>query len=92
MKKSAGVLFSGLAVGLALVGCSPAITGGDTKCKDFIGQDEKTQDEAVSKMLKDEKGNDPAQLEITGTRMAVQAFCQTVGKQDSKIKEAPPLS
>ena len=75
MKKSAGVLFSGLAVGLALV-----------------GQDEKTQDEAVSKMLKDEKGNDPAQLEITGTRMAVQAFCQTVGKQDSKIKEAPHLS
>ncbi|WP_166909105.1 hypothetical protein [Mycobacterium sp. DL440] len=92
MKKSAGVLFSALAVGLALVGCSPAITGGDTKCKDFIGQDEKTQDEAVGKMLKDEKGSDAAQLEITGTRLAVQAFCQTVGKQDSKIKEAPHLS
>ncbi|MEV0673499.1 hypothetical protein [Mycobacterium sp. NPDC050441] len=92
MKKSAGVLFSALAVGLALVGCSPAITGGDTKCKDFIGQDEKTQNEAVSKMLKDEKGSDAAQLEITGTRLAVQAFCQTVGKQDSKIKEAPHLS
>ncbi|MBN3512739.1 hypothetical protein [Mycolicibacterium nivoides] len=92
MKRSVSVLLSGLATGLVLVGCSPAITGGDTKCKDFIGQDEKTQNEAVSKMLKDEKGTDAAQLEITGTRLAVQTFCQTVGKQDSKIKEAPHLS
>ncbi|OLP00707.1 hypothetical protein BVU76_18925 [Mycolicibacterium porcinum] len=92
MKRSVSVLMSGLATGLVLVGCSPAITGGDTKCKDFIGQDEKTQNEAVGKMLKDEKGTDAAQLEITGTRLAVQTFCQTVGKQDSKIKEAPHLS
>ncbi|BBX88529.1 hypothetical protein H5U98_26210 [Mycolicibacterium boenickei] len=92
MKRSVSVLLSGLATGLVLVGCSPAITGGDTKCKDFIGQDEKTQNEAVGKMLKDEKGTDAAQLEITGTRLAVQTFCQTVGKQDSKIKEAPHLS
>ena len=92
MKRSVSVLLSGLATGLVLVGCSPAITGGDTKCKDFIGQDEKTQNEAVAKMLKDEKGSDAAQLEITGTRLAVQAFCQTVGKQDSKIKEAPHMS
>lgn len=92
MKKLAKVLMSGLVAVLVLAGCSPAVTGGDTKCKDFIGQDEKTQNEAVSKMLKDEKGTDAAQLEITGTRLAVQTFCQTVGKQDSKIKEAPHLS
>lgn len=92
MKRSVRVLFSSLVVGLVLAGCSPAVTGGDTKCKDFVGQDEKTQDEAVAKMLKDEKGADAAQLEITGTRLAVQTFCQTVGKQDSKIKEAPHLS
>ncbi len=42
-------------------------------------------------MLKDEKGQDAAQLEITGTRLSVQTFCQTAGKQDSKIKEAPHL-
>ncbi|MBU9766685.1 hypothetical protein FR943_22955 [Mycobacterium sp. TNTM28] len=92
MKRSASVLMAGLVAGVVLAGCSPAVTGGDTKCKDFIGQDEKTQNEAVSKMLKDEKGADPAQLEITGTRLAVQTFCQTVGKEDSKIKEAPHLS
>lgn len=91
MKRSVSVLFSGLAVGAVLVGCSPAVTGGDTSCKDFIGADQQTQDDAVAKMLKDEKGTDPAQLQITGTRIAVQAFCQTVGKQDTKIKEAPHI-
>lgn len=89
--KSAGVLFSGLVAGVLLAGCSPAVTGGDTTCEDFLGQDEKTQNDAVAKMLKDEKGTDAAQLEITGTRLSVQTFCQTAGKQESKIKEAPHL-
>ncbi|HEV7419628.1 MAG TPA: hypothetical protein VGO30_07260 [Mycobacterium sp.] len=91
MKRSAGVLFSGLVAGVMLVGCSPSVMGGDTTCKDFLGADEKTQTDAVAKMLKDEKGTDAAQLEITGTRLSVSTFCQTAGKQDSKIKEAPHL-
>jgi acid stress chaperone HdeA len=91
MKRSAGVLFAGLVAGVMLVGCSPSVMGGDTTCKDFLGADEKTQTDAVAKMLKDEKGTDAAQLEITGTRLSVSTFCQTAGKQDSKIKEAPHL-
>jgi len=91
MKRSASVLLAGMAVGAALVGCSPSVTGGDTKCSDFTGADEKTQNEAISKMLKDEKGADAAQLEITGTRLAVQTWCQTVGTPEAKIKEAPHL-
>jgi acid stress chaperone HdeA len=91
MTRSARVLFSGLVVGVILVGCSPAVMGGDTSCKDFIGADQQTQEEAVAKMLKDEKGRNPATLETTGTRLSVLAFCQTVGTQDSKIKEAPHL-
>jgi len=91
MKRSAGVLFSGLVAGVVLVGCSPAVTGGDTACKDFVAADQNTQDEAVAKMLKDERGRNPATLETTGTRLSVLAFCQTVGTQDSKIKEAPHL-
>lgn len=91
MKRSAGVLVSGVVAGLMLVGCSPSVQGGDTKCKDFVSADEKTQNEAVNKMLKDEKGAEPASLEISGTRLAVQTFCQTTGKQDSTIKEAPHL-
>jgi acid stress chaperone HdeA len=91
VKRSAGVLVSGVIAGLMLVGCSPAVQGGDTKCKDFVGAEEKTQNEAINKMLKDEKGVEPASLEVTGTRLAVQTFCQTTGKQDSTIKEAPHL-
>lgn len=82
---------SGIAAGLMLVGCSPSVQGGDTKCKDFVGSDEKTQNEAVNKMLKDEKGTDPASLEVSGTRLAVQTWCQTAGSQDAPIKNAPHL-
>jgi acid stress chaperone HdeA len=73
-------------------GCSASQvinTGGDTKCKDFTSQDEKKQDSEVSKMLKDKSGAEPSNLEITATRTSVSAYCQTVGKPDSKISEAP---
>ena len=89
MKRVMGVVLA--CVGMLLIGCSPAATGGDTTCKNFSSADQKTQDEAVSKMLKDEKGSEPVQLMVTGTRIAVQGFCQTAGKADSKIKEAPHL-
>jgi acid stress chaperone HdeA len=42
-------------------------------------------------MLKDEKGANPANLEVNGTRLAVLAFCQMAGTQDTKIKETPHL-
>jgi len=77
--------------GVVLAGCSPSVTGGDTKCKNFLSADQSTQTEAVSKMLKDEKGADAASLEITGTRLSVQTWCQSLGTPDSKIKEAPHL-
>lgn len=91
MKRSASVLVSSAIAGLVLVGCSPSVTGGDTTCKDFVSSDQKTQNEAVGAMLEEEKGVEASSLEITGTRLSVQAFCQTAGKQDSTIKEAPHL-
>ncbi|MDT5109438.1 MAG: acid stress chaperone HdeA [Mycobacterium sp.] len=92
MKRSASVLMSGLVAGLVLGGCSaPSIQGGDTSCKDYLAADENTKTEAVTKMLKDEKGADAAQLEITGTKMAVQTYCQTVATPDTKIKATPHL-
>jgi acid stress chaperone HdeA len=77
---------------LLFSGCSASQivnTGGDTKCKDFTTQDEKKQNEEVSKMLKDKSGADPSSLEISATRASAQIYCQTVGKPDSKISEAP---
>ncbi|ETA98546.1 hypothetical protein P863_24100 [Mycobacterium avium subsp. silvaticum ATCC 49884] len=64
-------------------------TGGDTKCKDFTTQDEKKQNDEVSKMLKDKSGTDPSNVEISATRLSAMTYCQTVGKPDTKISEAP---
>ncbi|WP_406813560.1 hypothetical protein [Mycobacterium sp. M23085] len=64
-------------------------TGGDTKCKDFTTQDEKKQNDEVSKMLKDKSGTDPTNVEISATRLSAMTYCQTVGKPDTKISEAP---
>lgn len=89
------IVYSALAVSTAaavLSGCSASEvinTGGDTKCKDFLTQDEKKQNDEVSKMLKDKSGQDPANLEITATKTSVTLYCQTLGKEDTKISEAP---
>lgn len=91
MKNLASIVAAGMAVGALLSGCGAKVEGGDTECKDFNSANDADKQTAVSKMLKDEKGTDPAQLEITATRLAVQTFCQTVGKEDTKIKEAPHL-
>jgi len=77
---------------LLLSGCSASQilnTGGDTKCKDFTTQDEKKQDQEISKMLKDKSGAEPSNLEITATRLSAATYCQTIGKPDTKISEAP---
>ena len=84
----AAIAMSALLIG----GCSASQvinTGGDTKCKDFTTQDEKKQSDEVSKMLKDKSGADPSTLEISATRLSAMTYCQTVGKPDSKISEAP---
>ncbi|WP_375488178.1 hypothetical protein [uncultured Mycobacterium sp.] len=77
---------------LLFSGCSASEvinTGGDTKCKDFTTQDEKKQNDEVSKMLKDQSGAEPNNLQISATRMSAMTYCQTIGKPDSKISEAP---
>jgi acid stress chaperone HdeA len=80
------------AVGILFSGCSASSvinTGGDTQCKDFTTQDQKKQNDEISKMLKDKSGTDPTNLQIDATRLSAQTWCQTLGKPDSKISEAP---
>jgi acid stress chaperone HdeA len=40
-------------------------------------------------MLKDKSGRDPTNLEITATKASVTLYCQALGKEDTKISEAP---
>lgn len=76
----------------ALGGCSTVekITnkGGDTTCGEFNGHTDEKQRAEVSKMLKDNKGGEPSNLELSGTQVAVSAFCKTIGKDSDKISRA----
>jgi acid stress chaperone HdeA len=88
----AAIAIAVAAVGILLSGCSASSvinTGGDTQCKDFTTQDQKKQNDEISKMLKDKSGTDPTNLQIDATRLSAQTWCQTLGKPDSKISEAP---
>lgn len=77
---------------LLFSGCSASQiinTGGDTQCKDFTTQDQKKQNDEITKMLKDKSGAEPNNLEITATRLSALTYCQTLGKPNTKISEAP---
>ncbi|OBB68393.1 MULTISPECIES: hypothetical protein [unclassified Mycobacterium] len=91
MKQIAAATFAIAAVLLSSACSASQVinTGGDTKCKDFTSQDEKKQNDEVSKMLKDKNGTDPANAEISATRLSALTYCQTLGKPDTKISEAP---
>lgn len=90
MKRIAAVTVTAVALASGACSASQVVnTGGDTKCKDFITQDEKKQNDEVSKMLKDKSGSDPSNVEISATRLSVTTYCQTLGKPDTKISEAP---
>jgi len=92
MKRLVYPILAASAAAVVMSGCSASEivnTGGDTKCKDFLTQDEKKQNDEVSKMLKDSSGKDPTNLEITATKTSVTLYCQALGKEDTKISEAP---
>ena len=92
MKRIICSLLAASAAAAVMSGCSASEivnTGGDTKCKDFLTQDEKKQNDEVSKMLKDKSGQDPTNLEITATKGSVTIYCQALGQQDTKISQAP---
>ena len=93
MNRLTTLLVAGLAAAVLATGCSSTVVnqGGDTKCKDFTSADDKKQNEAITQMLKDEGKSEPSNLELSGTRLAIQTYCQTAGTQDTKISEAPHL-
>ena len=92
MKRIVYSALTAFAAAAIMSGCSASEvvnTGGDTKCKDFLTQDEKKQNDEISKMLKDKSGQDPSNLEITATKTSATLYCQALGKEDTKISEAP---
>lgn len=86
MAKVITLLGASLCAAALLVGCS-SNKGGDTTCKDFNAMDTAGKDEVISKMLKDDKGKDATNLEVKGTRVSAMAFCNTLGKDSSKVRD-----
>ncbi|OBH21305.1 hypothetical protein [Mycolicibacter terrae] len=85
----AAVLVAGMFV---LGGCSSVSKvinkGGDTTCAEFNSHDDEKQRSEVSKMLKDKNGSEPSNMELSATRVAVSAYCKTIGKDSDKISRA----
>ncbi len=86
---AAAMVAAGVILSSACSASEVVNTGGNTKCKDFIPQDEMKQNEEVGKMLKDKSGVEPTGVEINATRISAFAYCQTLGRPESKISEAP---
>ena len=95
MTRTRVVLLSTVSVIAFLSGCSQVAEvtnqGGETTCGDFVGFDEKKQNETITKMLTDEGKNEPGNAELTGTRISITTYCQVAGNQESQIKQAPHL-
>ncbi len=80
------------AAAFLLGGCSEVSKvvnkGGDTTCAEFNSHDDEKQRSEVSKMMKDKNGSEPSNMELSATRVAVSAYCKTVGKDSDKISNA----
>lgn len=93
MNRWTTMLATALTATALLTGCSGTVLnkGGDTTCQDFTAADEKTQNETLNKMLKDEGKNAPSNIELSATRAAVVGYCKTLGSPDTPISKAPHL-
>ena len=87
MKRIVYSVLAASAAAAVISGCSASEivnTGGDTKCKDFLTQDEKKQNDEVSKMLKDSSGQDPTNLEITATKASVLSIARRSARKTQR--------
>lgn len=85
---------NGFAKAIAVAGCAAAILagcssakGGDTTCAEFNKMNGQEQTDVIKQMLKDDKGKEVSNLEIGATKMSAKAFCKTLGKDSSKIRD-----
>lgn len=78
-----------LVLSAAVPACSGGILGnrgGDTRCGDFLAQDEEAQRETIRAYLRETTGDDPVNLQIDTTRVVVIGFCRTIGRDDDPIR------
>jgi len=88
MQRPQLLLSATLSIAMLLSGCAGSNNkGGDTTCEEFNSHDSSIQTADVAQMLEDQKGKEASNMEVTVTKLSVQAFCKTLGKQSNKIRD-----
>ncbi|MGW1738621.1 hypothetical protein ACWCPQ_07380 [Nocardia sp. NPDC001965] len=89
-KARAGLMIA--AAVLALAGCTEIERamnkGGDTPCREYVGQDQKTQRVTITKFLEEQQGAEPTGTNVDLSIAAVNALCSVQANADTPIERA----
>lgn len=83
----AAALMSVAAAGAVLTGCSSSSGTSNTTCGDYLDQDSEAQKNTARDLLKDRGQDDPANMVVSATQLALNGYCQTQG-QDTPVTDA----
>ncbi|MEV0106414.1 hypothetical protein AB0H42_08735 [Nocardia sp. NPDC050799] len=89
-KARAGLLIA--AAVLTLTGCTEIERamnkGGDTPCREYVEQDQKTQRVTITKFLEEQQGAEPSGTNVDLSIAAVNALCSVQANADTPIERA----
>ncbi|WP_327150922.1 hypothetical protein [Nocardia sp. NBC_01329] len=89
-KARAGLMIA--AAVLALAGCTEIERvmnkGGDTPCREYVQQDQKTQRVTITKFLEEQRGGEPTGTNVDLSIAAVNALCSVQANADTPIERA----
>ncbi|MGW0180670.1 hypothetical protein [Nocardia sp. NPDC003345] len=80
------------AAALALAGCTEieqALNkGGDTPCREYVQQDQKTKRVTITKFLEEQLGREPTGTNVDLSMAAVDGLCSVQANTDTPIERA----
>ncbi|MGW5381106.1 hypothetical protein [Nocardia sp. NPDC003963] len=89
-KARAGLMIA--AAVFALTGCTEIERamnkGGDTPCREYVQQDQKTQRVTITKFLEEQQGGEPTGTNVDLSIAAVNALCSVQANADTPIERA----
>ncbi|WP_054813680.1 hypothetical protein [Nocardia arizonensis] len=94
MKPSTLILAAAAVAALLTAGCEEAEKalnqGGDTKCSDYLGQDQDERRVTVTKFLEQDgrTGDSPSPQVVDASMAAIQVMCSAQANPDTPIRDA----
>ncbi|MFI5717334.1 hypothetical protein [Nocardia sp. NPDC051750] len=62
--------------------------GGDTPCREYVGQDQKTKRVTITKFLEEQLGQEPTGTNVDVSMAAVDGLCTVQANADTPIERA----